>query len=99
MRLRQGPDRNRFRDAAVWQDRTALERLARDAKGSRLGHVAHARTPLQRALELAGRASPEQIPGVEWPAMASADFVEFELLRREAEELINPKSKEKPDKK
>jgi len=31
--------------------------------------------------------------------MAPPDFVEFELLRREAEELISPKSKEKPDKK
>ena len=29
--------------------------------------------------------------------MASPDVLEFELLRREAEELINPKSKEKPD--
>ena len=39
-----------------------------------------------------------QLPGVEWPDMAPPDLVEFELLRREAEELINPKSKEKPDK-
>jgi hypothetical protein len=31
--------------------------------------------------------------------MAPPDLVEFELLRREAEELINAKSKEKPDKK
>ncbi len=31
--------------------------------------------------------------------MAPTDFAEFELLRREAEELINPKSKEEPDKK
>ena len=66
---------------------------------SRLGHAADARESLQQALELAGRASPDQLPGVEWPDMAPPDFVEFELLRREAEELINPKSKEKPDKK
>ena len=66
---------------------------------SRLGHAADARKSLQQALELAGRASPEQLPGVAWPDMWPQDFVEFELLRREAEELINPKSKEKPDKK
>ena len=30
------PWRNRFRDAAVWNDRTALERLAREAKVSEL---------------------------------------------------------------
>ncbi len=30
------PWRNRFRDAAVWQDRTALERLAREAKVNEL---------------------------------------------------------------
>ena len=30
--------------------------------------------------------------------MPPQDFAEFELLRREAEELINPKSQEKPDK-
>ena len=40
-----------------------------------------------------------QLLGVEWPDMAPPDFVEFELLRREAEELINPESKEEPDKK
>ncbi len=66
---------------------------------SRLGHAADARRSLQQALKLAGRASPEQLPGVEWPDMASPDVVEFELLRREAEELINAKSKEKPDQK
>jgi hypothetical protein len=31
--------------------------------------------------------------------MTPPDLVEFELLRREAEELINPKSKETPDQK
>ncbi len=66
---------------------------------SRLGHAADARKSLQQALKLAGRASPEQLPGVEWQDMAAPDVVEFELLRREAEELINPRSKEKPDKK
>jgi eukaryotic-like serine/threonine-protein kinase len=65
---------------------------------SRLGHAADARKSLQQALKLAGRASPEQLPGVEWQDMASPDVVEFELLRREAEELINGKSKEKQDK-
>ncbi len=57
------------------------------------------RGSLQQAEKLAGRANPDQLPGVEWPEMAPADFVEFELLRREAEELINAQSKEKPDKK
>jgi hypothetical protein len=31
--------------------------------------------------------------------MAPSDFVEFELVRRDAEELINAESKEQPDKK
>jgi hypothetical protein len=31
--------------------------------------------------------------------MSPPDFVEFELLRREAEELIRPESEERPDKK
>jgi hypothetical protein len=65
---------------------------------SRLGHAADARNALQHAEKLAGRASPGQLPGVDWPEMAPPDFVEFELLRREAEELIDSKSKEKPDK-
>jgi tetratricopeptide (TPR) repeat protein len=64
---------------------------------ARLGHEADARRSLQQALDLAGRASPQQSPGVNWPDMAPPEFVEFELLRREAEELINPKSKEKPE--
>jgi serine/threonine protein kinase/tetratricopeptide (TPR) repeat protein len=66
---------------------------------SRLGHATDASKFLHQAEKLVGRASPDQIPGVNWPDMAPPDFVEFELLRREAEELINPKSKEKPDKK
>jgi hypothetical protein len=66
---------------------------------SRLGHATDASKFLHQAEKLVGRASPDQIPGVNWPDMAAPDFVEFELLRREAEELINPKSKEKPDKK
>ena len=65
---------------------------------SRLGHVAESRKFLEQALELAGRARPDQPPGVRWPDMASPDFVEFELLRREAEELINAESKEKSGK-
>jgi tetratricopeptide (TPR) repeat protein len=77
----------------------ALNRVVLAAAHSRLGHVAEARESLRQAHELVGRASAEQLPGVEWPAMASPDFVEFELLRREAEELINPISNEKPDKK
>jgi tetratricopeptide (TPR) repeat protein len=77
----------------------ALNWLVLAMAHSRLGHAADARKSQQQALELAGRASPEQPPGVEWPDMAPPDFVEFELLRREAEELINPQSKEKPDKK
>ncbi len=66
---------------------------------SRLGHAADARESLQQASKLAGRVSPEQLSGVEWQDMAAPDVTEFELLRREAEELINPESKEKPDKK
>ncbi len=66
---------------------------------SRLGDRADAHKYLQQALELGGRASPFQLARVKWPDMSVADFVEFELLRREAEELINAKSKEKPDKK
>ena len=31
--------------------------------------------------------------------MTPSDFAEFELLRREAEELINTKSKGRPDRK
>ena len=77
----------------------ALNWLVLAMSHSRLGQAADARQSLQQALELAGRASPEQLPGVAWPDMGPQDLVECELLRREAEELINPKSKEKPDKK
>jgi tetratricopeptide (TPR) repeat protein/serine/threonine protein kinase len=77
----------------------ALNWLVLAMAHSRRGHAADARKSLEQALELAGGASPEQPPGVEWPNMAPPDFVQFELLRREAEELINPESKEKPDKK
>jgi hypothetical protein len=66
---------------------------------SRLGHAADARRLLRQALELAGRARPETLLGVACPEMAPQDLVECELLRREAEELINPKSKEGPEKK
>ena len=66
---------------------------------SRLGHAAEARKYLQQSLELAGLANPFQLPRVEWPDMGATDFMEFELLRREAEELINAKPKEKSDKK
>ncbi len=77
----------------------ALNWLVLAMAHSRLGHAADAHKSLQQALELAGRASPGQLPGVEWPDMAPPDLAEFELLRHEAEELINPKSKQKPDKK
>jgi tetratricopeptide (TPR) repeat protein len=66
---------------------------------SRLGHATDARKYLKQALELGGRASEFQLARVKWSAIAVPDFVEFELLRREAEELINSKSKEKLDKK
>jgi tetratricopeptide (TPR) repeat protein len=66
---------------------------------SRLGHAEDARASLEQAFKLAGPPNPSQIPGVDWPHMPSQDFVEFELLRREAEELINPKAEAKPDKK
>ncbi len=80
-------------------ERKALNWIVLTMVHSRLGHAADARESLRQALEQAGSASPEQPPGVEWPDMTPQDFAEFELLRREAEELINPKSKEKPDKK
>ena len=54
---------------------------------------------LEQAEKLAGRARPDQLPGVDWPDMQPPDVVEFELIRREAEELINAKSKENSDKK
>jgi hypothetical protein len=54
---------------------------------------------LTRELKCAGEPSPMQLPGVEWPDMAPPDLVECELRRREAEELINPESKEETDKK
>ena len=76
----------------------ALNWLVLAMSHSRLGHAADVRKSLRQALELAGRASPGQLPGVAWPDMHTVDFVECELLRREAEELINPRSKEKPDK-
>jgi tetratricopeptide (TPR) repeat protein len=65
---------------------------------SRLGQATDARQSLKQALELAGRARPEQLPGVAWPEMAPQDLVECELLRREAEELVNPESMERPEK-
>jgi serine/threonine protein kinase/WD40 repeat protein/tetratricopeptide (TPR) repeat protein len=57
-----------------------------------LGRNAEARTSLEQARLLAGKASPMQPPGADWPDMAPTDIVEFELLRREAEELIHPKA-------
>jgi tetratricopeptide (TPR) repeat protein len=77
----------------------ALNWVVQAMAHARLGHAADARQSLQQALNMAGRADPGQIPGVDWPSMQAQDFAEFELLRREAEELINPKSLEKPDKK
>jgi tetratricopeptide (TPR) repeat protein len=76
----------------------ALNWLVLAMAHSRLGHAADARAFLQQAEKLAGQARPDQLPGVKWPEMAPADFVEFELLRREAGDGINPRSKEKPDK-
>ncbi len=75
----------------------ALNWLVLAMSHSRLGQAADAQKSLQQALELAGRASPEKLPAVAWPDMGPQDLVECELLRREAEELINSKSKEKPD--
>jgi tetratricopeptide (TPR) repeat protein len=72
----------------------ALNLVALAMAHARLGHAADARKSLEQALKLAGRASPESLPRVEWQNMAAPDVVEFELLRREAEELINPKSKQ-----
>ncbi len=63
----------------------------------RLGQATEARTSLEQALQLARQASPDQPPGVEWPDMSPADLLEIELLRREAEALIDPESTQKPD--
>jgi hypothetical protein len=65
---------------------------------SRLAHAAEARTSLRQAHQLAGRPSPNQPPGAGWPDLAPLDVLEFELLRREADELIEGKSTEQPDK-
>ena len=86
-------------NAGYWRGGAkALNWLVLAMAHHRLGQAAEARTSLEQALELAGRASPEQPPGAEWPDMTPADVLEFELLRREADDLINPKSPEKPDK-
>jgi hypothetical protein len=63
---------------------------------SRLGHAAEARKELKQALEQAGRASRE--PPL-WVNLTLPELVVFELLRREAEDLIDPKPPEKPAKK
>jgi hypothetical protein len=76
----------------------ALNWLVLAMAHSRLDQATDARQSLQHALEMVGRASREQLPGVAWPDMAPQDLVECELLRREAEELINSESKESPDK-
>jgi tetratricopeptide (TPR) repeat protein len=65
----------------------------------RLGHDAEARKSLEQAFQLAARSNLEPPAGVQWPDMAPPDVLEFELLRREAENLIDPKPKEKPDEK
>jgi hypothetical protein len=66
---------------------------------SRPGQAADARQSLEQALELASRAWPDQLPGVAWPDLWPQDLVKYELLRREAEELINPESNKEPDEK
>jgi tetratricopeptide (TPR) repeat protein len=76
----------------------ALNWLVLAMAHSRPGQAADARQSLEQALELAGRAWPEQLPGVAWPGLWPQDLVKYELLRREAEELINPESKENPNK-
>jgi tetratricopeptide (TPR) repeat protein len=87
-------------NAANWRGGAkALNWLVLAMAHSRLGHATDARHALGQALALGGRANPEQPPGVQWPDMSPPDIVEFELLRREAEELIDPQSPEKPAKK
>ena len=86
-------ERARASNAGYWRGSAkSLNWLVLAMAHHRLGHAAEARTSLEQALPLAARASPEQPPGVEWPDMAPTDVLEFELLRREAEALINPKS-------
>jgi tetratricopeptide (TPR) repeat protein len=63
----------------------------------RLGDVEKARMSLEQARLLVGRASSAQSPGVGLPDMAPPDVLEFELLYREAENLINPIAPEKPN--
>jgi tetratricopeptide (TPR) repeat protein len=75
----------------------ALNWLVLAMAHSRLGHAAEAHAALKQARELGGRASPQHPPGTRWPDMAPPDVLAFELLRREAEELIEPKSTDKSD--
>ena len=77
----------------------ALNWLVLAMAHSRRGYAAEARKALKQAPELAGRPSPALHPGGKWPDMAPPELAAFELLRREAEELIGPKSPEKPAKK
>jgi tetratricopeptide (TPR) repeat protein len=86
-------------NAGYWRGGAkALNWLVLAMAQHRLGQAAEARTSLEQALELAGRVSPEQPPGVEWPDMTPADLLEIELLHREVEDLIDPKSSQKQDK-
>jgi hypothetical protein len=60
----------------------------------RLGHAAEARQCLQKSIDLL-RGGTQKGPPI---GARATDWLEAELLRREAEELINAKSEEKPDK-
>jgi hypothetical protein len=87
-------------NVGYWHGGTkALNWLVLAMAQSRLRHAAEARKALKQALELAGQPSPGQSPGVIWPDLAPPELAAFELLRREAAALIDPKSPGKPAKK
>ncbi|MCC7333527.1 MAG: tetratricopeptide repeat protein [Pirellulaceae bacterium] len=82
-------------NAGKWRGSVkALNWLALAMAHHCLGQADEARTSLEQALFLASQPNPDQPPGVTWPNMAPHDAVEFELLRREAEPLLNPVSPE-----
>jgi eukaryotic-like serine/threonine-protein kinase len=87
-------ERAKESNAANWRGNAkALNWLVLAMAHSHLGQAAEAQTSLDQARILAGRASPMQHPGVEWPDMTPSDLLEFELLRREADDLIHPSSR------
>ena len=84
-------------NAGSWRGgATALNWLVLAMAHHRLGDVEQARTSLEQARLLVGPAIPEQPLKVKWPNLAPPDVLEFELLRREAEDQIDPMPPENP---